>query len=63
MYDRENSKIGFWKANCSELWERLQLFASPPPESSEGPNSNETFAPSVAPSALQHDLHPGIKNG
>ncbi|KAK4262362.1 hypothetical protein QN277_027932 [Acacia crassicarpa] len=59
MYDRENSRIGFWKTNCSELWERVQLFASPPPESSEGPNSNEAFAPSVAPSALQHDLHPG----
>ncbi|MBA0686816.1 hypothetical protein Goari_014393, partial [Gossypium aridum] len=22
-YDRKDSKIGFWKTNCSELWERL----------------------------------------
>ncbi|XP_054825270.1 aspartic proteinase 36-like [Prosopis cineraria] len=59
MYDRENSRVGFWKTNCSELWERLQLSASPPPKSSEGANSSEAFAPSAAPSALQHDLHLG----
>ena len=24
-YDRHNEKIGFWKTNCSELWERLHI--------------------------------------
>ncbi|PPS19684.1 hypothetical protein GOBAR_AA00903 [Gossypium barbadense] len=24
-YDRKDSKIGFWKTNCSELWERLHV--------------------------------------
>jgi hypothetical protein len=31
MYDQSHSKIGFWKANCSELWERL---SGSPPENS-----------------------------
>jgi hypothetical protein len=31
MYDQSHSTIGFWKANCSELWERL--FGSPPENS------------------------------
>lgn len=53
MYDRENSRVGFWKTNCSELSERLQSSAYPPPGS-----YNEAFAPSA-----QHDLHPGIRNG
>ncbi|KAF7828655.1 aspartic proteinase-like protein 2 [Senna tora] len=67
MYDRENSKVGFWKTNCSELWERLHLSASPPSQSpksdeanSTGANSTGAFTPAVAPSALLHnDLHPG----
>ncbi|PPD68450.1 hypothetical protein GOBAR_DD34666 [Gossypium barbadense] len=35
-YDREHSKIGFWKTNCSELWERLHITGalSPTPSSS-----------------------------
>lgn len=25
MYDREHSKVGFWKTNCSQLWEMLRI--------------------------------------
>ncbi|XP_057990196.1 aspartic proteinase 36-like [Hevea brasiliensis] len=31
MYDRENSKMGFWKTNCSELWERHHGTGAPAP--------------------------------
>ncbi|KAL5556854.1 hypothetical protein UlMin_039090 [Ulmus minor] len=50
-YDRENSKIGFWKTNCSELWERLHTSDSPPPISPASSENNlttkapPTFAP------------------
>lgn len=52
MYDRENSKIGFWKTNCSELWERLHISDSPSPvpSNSEVTNLTQAFEPSVAPS-------------
>ncbi|KAB2626527.1 aspartic proteinase nepenthesin-1-like [Pyrus ussuriensis x Pyrus communis] len=50
MYDRAHSKIGFWKTNCSELWERLNESASPlpmPPASDE--KNSTTEAPTGAP--------------
>ncbi|KAK6804916.1 hypothetical protein RDI58_002700 [Solanum bulbocastanum] len=56
-YDRENERIGFWKTNCSELWDRLNL--SPPPRPSpstpvlsglDNPNSTAHMSPSPAPS-------------
>ncbi|XP_014521287.1 protein ASPARTIC PROTEASE IN GUARD CELL 1 [Vigna radiata var. radiata] len=52
MYDREHTKIGFWKTNCSELWERLHVLDAPSPMSpkSEGTNLTKAFEPSVAPS-------------
>ncbi|CAJ2646113.1 unnamed protein product [Trifolium pratense] len=62
MYDRENSKIGFWKTNCSELWERLHVSDAPPPvpSNSDVTNLTKAFAPSVAPSASQQDnIHQG----
>lgn len=53
MYDREHSKIGFWKTNCSELWERLQQSNAPPPVPSapdeKGPS--EHMPPNLAPRA------------
>lgn len=51
MYDREHSKIGFWKTNCSELWERLHITGalSPIPSSSEGKNSSTYLSPSEPP--------------
>ncbi|XP_073026784.1 aspartic proteinase 36-like [Primulina eburnea] len=30
-YDREHERIGFWKTNCSELWEKLNVSAVSPP--------------------------------
>ncbi|KAI4327389.1 hypothetical protein L6164_019858 [Bauhinia variegata] len=60
MYDRQHTKIGFWKTNCSELWERLHIIGAPsvPPDSAEA-NSTETLEPAVAPSGLPHNLQPG----
>lgn len=34
-YDRANDKIGFWKTNCSELWNRLHFTAIAPAPSLE----------------------------
>ncbi|KAH1249981.1 Aspartic proteinase-like protein 2 [Glycine soja] len=62
MYDREQTKIGFWKTNCAELWERLQTSIAPPPlpPNSGVRNSSEALEPSVAPSVSQHNASPGI---
>ncbi|CAH8305744.1 unnamed protein product [Eruca vesicaria subsp. sativa] len=30
VYDRENSKVGFWRTNCSELSDRLHIAGAPP---------------------------------
>ncbi|KAB1214860.1 Aspartic proteinase-like protein 2 [Morella rubra] len=56
MYDRENSKIGFWKTNCSELWERLHISSAPPliPSAPNGENS-----PSLAPTEAPPYVLPG----
>ncbi|KAG5057523.1 hypothetical protein AAZX31_05G094400 [Glycine max] len=61
MYDREQTKIGFWKTNCAELWERLQTSIAPPPlpPNSGVRNSSEALEPSVAPSVSQHNASPG----
>ncbi|CAA3013199.1 aspartic ase 2 [Olea europaea subsp. europaea] len=57
-YDREHEKIGFWKTNCSELWERLHISTSPPslPTSSNTTNTTTDMAPSEPP---QYD-NPGV---
>ncbi|KAL1354630.1 hypothetical protein HN51_006690 [Arachis hypogaea] len=61
MYDREHSKIGFWKTNCSELWQRLHISDAPPPvpPNVKGTNSSNSTSlePSVAPSATLYNLH------
>lgn len=64
VYDREQTKIGFWKTNCAELWERLQISVAPPPlpPNSGVRNSSEALEPSVAPSVSQHNARPGIKS-
>jgi len=49
-YDRHNDKIGFWKTNCSELWERLHVGGAPSPAPSSDPQAD--FAPAPAPSGL-----------
>ncbi|PNY04746.1 aspartic proteinase-like protein 2-like [Trifolium pratense] len=54
MYDREQTKVGFWKTNCAELWERLQISMAPPPI-----NSTKSVGPTGPPSVSQHNLPPG----
>ncbi|KAG1366851.1 aspartic proteinase-like protein 2 [Cocos nucifera] len=60
-YDRQNQKIGFWKTNCSELWERLHVSGapSPVPSSSSYTNSTIEISPALAPSGLQGDVISG----
>lgn len=53
MYDREREKVGFWKTNCSELWERLQAITPPP-----GPSTLDG-SPTMAP-ALPPHIIPGM---
>lgn len=57
MYDREHDKIGFWKTNCSELWERLHIAGAPPPMPSTSDSTNSTAPAPAGPP--QHDF-PGI---
>lgn len=45
-YDREHSKVGFWKTNCSELWERLRVSdSSPAPAPAPAPAPELTHTP------------------
>lgn len=61
-YDREHQKIGFWKTNCSELWERLRAndSSTPMPSASDNTNSSLGTPPVVAPSGPTNDVLPGI---
>ncbi|XP_059659326.1 aspartic proteinase 36-like [Cornus florida] len=60
-YDREHEKIGFWKTNCSELWERLHILGAPPPApiSSNGTDSNADMPPTLAPIGPPQYVPPG----
>ncbi|KAF8377612.1 hypothetical protein HHK36_030994 [Tetracentron sinense] len=60
-YDRENRKIGFWKTNCSELWERLHIPVAPSPAPSHSSSRNWTpgMPPTLAPHGLPHYILPG----
>ncbi|KAG4121401.1 hypothetical protein ERO13_D11G204900v2 [Gossypium hirsutum] len=49
-YDRKDSKIGFWKTNCSELWERLHVTSAPSPSPSPSPSPFPFPSPSPSPS-------------
>jgi hypothetical protein len=51
-YDRHNEKIGFWKTNCSELWERLHIGGAPSPGPSSDTGSQADMSPAPAPSGL-----------
>ncbi|KAA8531614.1 hypothetical protein F0562_006323 [Nyssa sinensis] len=57
MYDREHETIGFWKTNCSELWERLGISDAPPPVPSvlDRTNSTTDMPPTLAPTEPLHD--------
>lgn len=61
-YDREHEKIGFWKTNCSELWERLHSSPAPPPlpSDTDAVNSTTNVAPTLAPSEAPPPKAPGI---
>lgn len=64
-YDREHLKIGFWKTNCSELWERLHVTGapSPSPSSSSGKdNSTVESPPTPAPDGSPRYGLPGTSN-
>ncbi|CAA0831469.1 Eukaryotic aspartyl protease family protein [Striga hermonthica] len=66
-YDRGHESIGFWKTNCSELWERLHLSSVPPPPPPFGTdetNSTMAVSPSLAPTEPPLQIAPGeIKIG
>uniref|UniRef100_A0A7N0ZQQ0 Peptidase A1 domain-containing protein n=1 Tax=Kalanchoe fedtschenkoi TaxID=63787 RepID=A0A7N0ZQQ0_KALFE len=54
-YDREHKKIGFWKTNCSDMWETLHMSdVSPPPPLLSSPNSTSEIPPSIAPAESPH---------
>ncbi|XP_057491725.1 aspartic proteinase 36-like [Actinidia eriantha] len=61
MYDREHEKIGFWKTNCSELWERLHIVGapSPSPSSFDRTNSTTVVSPTAAPPTPPQYILPG----
>uniref|UniRef100_A0A2N9FF27 Peptidase A1 domain-containing protein n=1 Tax=Fagus sylvatica TaxID=28930 RepID=A0A2N9FF27_FAGSY len=59
MYDREHSRIGFWKTNCSELWERLHISSAPPLTPSAPNRENSSTTPTLAPSQVPHYVLPG----
>ncbi|KAL2906406.1 Aspartic proteinase nepenthesin-2 [Bienertia sinuspersici] len=51
-YDREHLKVGFWKTNCSELWEKLRVSdISPAPAPAPEPSNGEVSAPGMSPAA------------
>ncbi|KAA3473822.1 aspartic proteinase-like protein 2 [Gossypium australe] len=50
-YDRKDSKIGFWKTNCSELWERLHVTSAPSPSPSPSPSPFPSPSPSPSSSS------------
>ncbi|XP_004244902.1 aspartic proteinase 36-like [Solanum lycopersicum] len=67
-YDRENERIGFWKTNCSKLWDTLNVSSSPPPPSPpsgmDNTNSTAHMTPALAPSVPSENYAPGeIKIG
>ncbi|XP_050206707.1 aspartic proteinase 36-like [Mercurialis annua] len=54
MYDRENSKMGFWKTNCSELWERHHIADAPSPLPSALNRTDLIAPPTLSPSGSGH---------
>ncbi|WOL00571.1 hypothetical protein Cni_G09284 [Canna indica] len=51
-YDRQYERIGFWKTNCSVLWERLRNSTAPSPAPSAFPEWNSNIQDSPAPSPI-----------
>ena len=61
MYDREHEKIGFWKTNCSDIWERLHISGAPPQASppSNGSGSTAEISPPSSPMSPPQYIAPG----
>ncbi|WOL17655.1 aspartic proteinase nepenthesin-1-like [Canna indica] len=59
-YDRQNERIGFWKTNCSELWERLHINEAPSPAPSKSTNSSIIESPAPSPSVLPDHFEIGL---
>lgn len=56
-YDREHLKVGFWKTNCSELWEKLRVSgASPAPSPGPMQSSEEVSAPGISPASAPNGV-------
>ncbi|XP_057861928.2 aspartic proteinase nepenthesin-1 [Cryptomeria japonica] len=66
-YDRSHERIGFWKTNCSELWQRLQSPTAPPlpaaPPLPGTPNSQDknvsVSGPILPPAPAPSEPNPG----
>lgn len=60
-YDRRNERIGFWKTNCSELWQILQFNGAPSPAPLASKNSLtfENLSPELHPTGSQNYSLPG----
>lgn len=50
-YDRQNQRIGFWKTNCSHLWEALHMDVTPSSMPSASHDKNYTGENSSAASS------------
>ncbi|GAB4849024.1 hypothetical protein Ancab_003836 [Ancistrocladus abbreviatus] len=60
MYDREHLKVGFWKTNCSRLWERLHVSDAPGvPSSPIGEAPTARMGPAMAPDQATNYGLPG----
>ncbi|KAF9619595.1 hypothetical protein IFM89_007916 [Coptis chinensis] len=62
-YDRENEKVGFFKTNCSVLWDNVHILGANSTESSSNHLKNSTtgYPPTMAPSGLpvNNNFNPG----
>ncbi|KAG6513430.1 aspartic proteinase 36-like [Zingiber officinale] len=59
-YDRQNEKIGFWKTNCSELWERLHMGGASSPTPLESATSTISDSPAPSPAVLPDHFEIGL---
>ncbi|KAF5791611.1 putative nepenthesin [Helianthus annuus] len=61
MYDREHEKIGFWKTNCSHVWETLHVSGAAPQASppSDGSKTAADISPSLPPMMPPQYILPG----
>ncbi|XP_020580198.1 aspartic proteinase nepenthesin-2-like [Phalaenopsis equestris] len=63
-YDRHNRRIGFWKTNCSDLWDRLNIDKKEtekqkPPPAPTSKNLTIELAPALSPSESKDNFLPG----